>query len=160
MSINPELLSFIGKPYAKISPQAGKESVGGDCRWWLHKFYQARFRITLPTGMWSQEIYDDHQIFQTVAEAGPFKEADIFMFRPNHGSRLDPRQLHVAYFTGEVDFNDQPLLLHASQYDQQVTVWSLPDFFAKSRYGKLERVKRLKPGFWEPLVKPLIFAAG
>lgn len=156
MSLNPELLSLLGEPYTKMPPQAGKETVGGDCRWWLHKFYQARFGITLPTGLWSQEIFHDQQIFQTITETNPFYEADIFMFSPNHGTPLNPRQLHLAYFTGEVDSNNQPLLLHANQYDQQVAIWSLPDFFSKSQYRRLERVKRLKKEFWEPLVKPII----
>ncbi|MCG2691945.1 hypothetical protein L6272_03900 [Microgenomates group bacterium] len=156
MPLNPELSKFIGQPYIHHSPQFGVEASAGDCRFWLHQFYKSRLGITLPPGLWSQEIFHDQQIFQIVAPAGPFYEADIFMFSPNHGSPLDPRQLHLAYFTGEADSGGQPLLLHASHYNQQVAVWSLTDFLSGDRYGKLERVKRLKPGFWEPLVKPLI----
>lgn len=157
MPLNPELSKFIGQPYTKHSPQLGVESDAGDCRFWVRRFYKIRLGIDLLVGMWSEETWEDETLlFNNVALTGPFAEADIFMFRPNHGSQLDPRQLHLAYFTGETDSDGQPLLLHASQYDQQVAVWSLPDFFSGDRYGKLERVKRLKPGFWEPLVKPLI----
>jgi hypothetical protein len=156
MPLDPELTKLLNEPYINYSPQTGPETKAGDCRWWLHQFYKTRFGIILPTGMWSQEIYTDEQIFQTVLDTSRFFEGDIFMFGPNHNSSLDARRLHMTYFTGEVDNTNNPLLLHATQYETKVVIWPLPFFSTKTRYEKLERVKRLKPEFWEPLVKPVI----
>lgn len=155
MSLNPELAAFINQPYLKNPPQIDKMEAG-DCRWWLHQFYKTRFGIKLPTGLWSAEIWQDEELFFQTVSAPPFFEGDVFLFGPNHGSQLDSRQLHIAYFIGEKDETGNLLLLHATQYENKVVIWPLPIFSTKSRYQQLERIKRLKPELWEPLVKPVI----
>ena len=104
--------------------------------------------------MWSQEIFHDESLIFATVDRFAF-EADIGIFGPIHGR--DPRYFHLAYFTGQHDESGDPLLLHATVYDRQVSIWKLSDFFKKPRYEELKRIKRVKPELFDSQVRPVIF---
>ena len=151
--LSTETLSqFLGKPYDfNHSPQLGLEAESVNCQRLIHQIYQSRLGVQLPLGMWSQEIFHDDLIFETVDHF--VFEADIGIFGPAYVT--DPRYFHLAYFTGRDDGGD-PLFIHATVYDRQVSVWKLSDLFKKPRYEELKRIKRVKPQLFDTQVRPVI----
>lgn len=159
MPINSELLRFLGKPYNfHHSPRIdliSEEAV--NCQRLVHLLYQTRYQVQLPIGMWSQEIYlDEAVIFRTVTNKEQLFEGDIGIFGPKDNSSFDPRRFHLAVFTGEAHDND-PLLIHATYYDSQVSIWKLSEFFHKPRYAELIRIKRLRPHLFNTQIMPVIY---
>ena len=133
---------FLSKPYnVNHSPQIGLKSEEPNCQLLTHQLYQARIGVQIPLGMWSKEIHDDETlIFQTVTQLQ--FEADIVIF--GRRGDVDPRNFHLAYFTGEFD-QGEPLLIHATAYEGKVVISPLSWFFTKPRYEELKRIKRLQP---------------
>ena len=155
MPLHPDLSPLIGLPYnIDHSPRVDMISEAVNCQRMLHQAYQSRLGIILPKGMWSQEIFHDESLIFATVDRFAF-EADIGIFGPIHGR--DPRYFHLAYFTGQHDESGDPLLLHATVYDRQVSIWKLSDFFKKPRYEELKRIKRVKPELFDSQVRPVIF---
>lgn len=146
--MHPDLLSLIGRPYKfDHSPGVNHDSEAINCQQAIHLVYQTRLGITLPTGMWSQEISQDETfIFQTVARLK--YEGDIGIFGP--ASQSDARFFHLAYYLGEEK------LLHANVIDNEVSVWNLNKFLQTPRYAELKGVKRLLPHLFNTQVLPII----
>lgn len=143
-----DLLSLVGRPYKfDHSPGVNPDSEAVNCQQAIHLAYQTRLGITLPTGMWSKEIYDDETFFfQTVPQLK--YEGDIAIF--GSSSQLDAHLFHLAYYLGEGK------LLHANIVDGQVSEWPLAKFIQTTRYAELKRVKRLLPDLFNALVLPTI----
>jgi len=161
MAIAAELSRYIGTPYDYASsPIVGQESSRVNCQKLIHLLYKDRFGISLPTGLWSKEIYDDNAFFRNIAFRERFVEGDILIFGPRNpqSTNPDPRQYHLTFFTGEVNQSQDPVLIHASSYHGgTVTTNGLKTFFNTPQHASLKRVKRLQPHLFKTHVLPVIY---
>ena len=81
MAIPLEMKQLIGIPYdinssPRIDLPPNLETV--DCRLLVHEIYSRRYQVNLPVGMWSQELFTDHQLFQNLAPEEKPYEGDIY----------------------------------------------------------------------------------
>lgn len=143
---NLELGKYLGLPYNfQHGPHvvSSEELIhqGVNCQSLVHLLYKDLFGIVLPEEMRSQEIFKDEKLFRVVdlAEEQP-SLGDIFVF----GKERAPNyKLHLALFTGEIDAQDELLLIHANMLEG-VSVWPLSRFAQYRRYQLLKAVKRLR----------------
>lgn len=157
MALSSEIYKLMGMPYEfKSSPRIDFEGKSANCQRAVHLLYKARPGMELPKGMWSKEIYEDEKmIFETV-DPGTDRlfEADILIFGPK--GKVDPKNYHLTYYSGQTDESGDPLIAHANSYDLAFSVWPLSKFFQYERYGELKRIKRVRPDLFKVYIMPLI----
>jgi hypothetical protein len=110
----------------------------------------------------SSEMYQDTSdtpLFVPVDLSGnAFLMGDIFIFGKKNLD--DARKLHVAVYTGEVNEEGEPMILHATKPinkdDSGIYVWSFPTFFGAGRYEELYGVRRLSEELHGKYVRPVI----
>lgn len=148
---------LLGAPYKKgngpwLRGVVDMEAEGINCQLFTHAYYEEKFGVVIPKGMWSQEMFEDEElIFRTSSAEQEYVHGDIFFF----GSKTsDPKNLHPAVFTGVRDESGQPLLRHATWVDRKVSDWPLPRFSDYARYGTLHAVKRLVPELFTVFIQP------
>jgi hypothetical protein len=117
-----------------------------NCQLAFHLVYK-NFGIQLPQ-LWSQELYEDDIFFEEVKKKDRQYIGDTYLFKPFNDKIFDPKRLHIAVGTGQ--FLDQkPVLIHASFYENTITVWHLdrfikPEMNHNPKY-QLVGIRRLKP---------------
>lgn len=143
MTISIEIKQLLGLPYRRDNGPNNNPKVlteGINCQLLTHKALAILFKVNLPAGMLSKEIFEDQVYFR---ELRP-EEAnlgDVFIFGKQE--EQDFRRLHLAVY---VDWDNQantPLLLHATGIDRKVSLWPLDKFSQYPQYQKLYAVKRL-----------------
>lgn len=147
--VNSNYRKYTGIPYRKkngphvLFPDSAQEYQveGVNCQTLVHVLLREVLQVQLPLGMWSQEIFEDTQFLDFVPQDAPLYEGDIFLFSSQE--ELNPKNYHLAYFTGEYDSQREPLLIHAS-FLHSVEVWPLSNFRHSHRYSVQHAVKRLK----------------
>ncbi len=146
---NSNYEKYIGIPYRKengphvLTPGSTHEYQidGLNCQTLVHVLLREVMQVQLPLGMWSQEIFEDTQFLDFIPQDVPIYEGDIFLFSSQE--ELNPKNYHLAYFTGEYDSLHEPLLIHAN-FLSSVVVWPLSRFLSLRRYEVQRAVKRLK----------------
>lgn len=159
--------------------ERNNSSFEGNCQLLLRRYYYEN-GILLPKQMRSSEVFLNvyesasglpeswrllHEkmtrdgispgIFTSVPPGAPLFAGDIFLWGNTAGS-LDPRKLHIAVFSGEVNEVGDPLLLHANKLTSSVVLWPIsrftaferktPDGTLKPNYRNLYGIRRLAEG--------------
>lgn len=116
--------------------------------------------VYLPSTLMCSELHRDREHFEAVSDI-EIKVGDLVWFgvqepviEPNdfvpiyiNGELLNWREYpvkHVAIATGEVDGENDPLLLHSSSIVGTNAVWPMRDFANHRRYERKYGVSRLK----------------
>lgn len=143
MAIPNAVESLIGLPYRyENGPATSRHlSEGVNCQLLVHLALNLLHGIDLPPTMMSKEIFEDHEFFEEIP-LNSTSPGDVFVFGRN--TEADFRQLHLAIKVDEDPRIKQPLLIHATNIEKAVAVWSLSQFLSHPRYEKLFAVKRLK----------------
>lgn len=148
--IKGEFKQFVGLTYNFSN---GPSSINGNkdlkealnCQSLIHRIYQM-FRIPIPPGLLSKEIYEDKELFFNLPidnlNVLDLAILDVFILGRQH--EQDFRKLHLGLFIGEADEMQNPLIIHATAIDRQVSIWSLQKFFNYPRYERLYAIKRPK----------------
>lgn len=145
--IRGELSPFIGLPYNFSN---GPSSINGNedlkdalnCQALVHRIYQT-FGIPLPVGLLSKEIFEDRILFFDIPlelRTSDLAILDVFVFGKQDVK--DFRRLHLGLYTGETDETQDPLIIHATAIDNQVSIWPLQKFIIYPRYERLYAIKR------------------
>ncbi|MBI4084822.1 MAG: C40 family peptidase [Candidatus Levybacteria bacterium] len=138
----------LGWPYLRkhgpwvIGKGIDVSTYGLNCQTLVHLYYNNRFGVKLPIGMWTKEIYEDEGLLFETLQSEEYVEGDIFFFGK---SEAKPISLHLAVYTGIHDPTGDMILRHANSVDNKVSDWPLGKFFQHKRYQNLHRVKRLVP---------------
>ncbi len=119
-------------------------SNGLNCETLTHFVLRDYLGAELPEEMRAMEIFVDTALFKPVPKNTSPELGDIFFFGKEN--ETDPKKLHLAVFTGEINNAGSPLLIHANWQDRGVSIWPLDQFSDYKRYQALHAVKRFDSG--------------
>ena len=145
--------TFANGPYRKYDIRTHEEGI--NCQLFLHLMYEQEFGVSLPIGMYSQELYEDMTFFRNLSEGERLMRGDLMMFGPPN--LKDMKRLHMTFVSGEFDAQDNPYILHCTSTGNGVQVWPLEKFARYDKYGKLYAKRRLRPEIHEALVLPVVY---
>jgi len=151
----PELNQFIGVPYNKQNTPylrvLGKDKitrVGVNCQLLVHLVYQ-EYGISIPVGLWSEEIFYDDIFFRSInLEKDKPHVFDIFCLGPE---RFVPRRLHLGVYV-ELAYNGDLGIIHSS-YPDGVKCEPLEEILKDPKHSKIHAIKRLIPEFFDCHIK-------
>ena len=145
-----EFQQFTGIPFNKEAGPTvlnGQEELteGINCQGLVHKIYNY-FGHNLPPSFRSREIFEDEELFFSLSldNLDPFSLAKLDILIFGRQDVIDFRKLHLSVYTGELDKDQNPLIIHSTRVEQQVVIWPLQKFFTFPKYEKLYAIKRLK----------------
>lgn len=128
---------------------------GINCQWLVHEAIKKHFGFDLPPYWKSEEIFSNPRSFQPVfgLTQVDLNICDIFLFNNMAKSlrrrKIDPKDLHLAVFEGDFDYQGVPFLTHASPDIKGISTWPLSEFVhSKSKY-ELIGIRRLNPDFFK-----------
>lgn len=154
----PELYSAV--PYAYANGPYRKHDIhpheeGINCQLFLHLMYEQEFGISLPMGMYSQELYRDTEFFRNLMEGERLMRGDVMLF--GQPELTDFRKLHMTFVSGEYDAQENPYILHCTSTGNGVQVWPLERFARYEKYRTLYAVKRLQDDLHRAFVLPAVY---
>ena len=131
--------AFANGPYRKHDIRPHEEGI--NCQLFLHLMYEQEFGVTLPMGMYSQELYQDTEFFRNLMKGERLMRGDVMLF--GQPELEDFRKLHVTFVSGEYDAPENPYILHCTSTENGVQVWPLKRFLKYENYREVYAVKRL-----------------
>lgn len=128
------------------------KEMGLNCQLLTHAIYTGYFGVQLPMGMWSSEIFYDHELFTEVPAHMSRDTADIVFLGPTNLS--DAKKLHLGVLGSG---GEDSLIIHSSFYSANpgVIIEPMKKIQEIARYAQIYGVRRLAPELHKSYILPL-----
>lgn len=147
MAISHEIQKYIGIPYKrengpqKVTDRTTVFTEGLNCQLLTHEAVEILTGVRIPVDQLSKEMYENNKLFPHVDDQ--LQAGDIMLFGKEKEDNF--KKLHVTVYTGEINEDGQPLLVHSNGIDRQVSIWPLSQFEKYKQYKVLYATKRYNP---------------